>query len=139
MPKRRAQFTRRGTTLKPVDAEIFAHLNTEELADLAGVNVATARRWKAACKLPETVKRLLEITALGRLDVLGWRGWRLIRGELISPEGWQFKPGDVMSLQLLRMQVRGLEAERRAFLNLDAQPESQHDAPEILQRISRAV
>jgi hypothetical protein len=127
----------RKSTLSSVDADIFAHLKAEELSELAGVTLSTARRWRQRKALPEPVRRLLEVTALGRLDILGWKGWRIIDGELLSPEGWAFGPGEVMSLRLLRMQVRELERERRAWIATTPQPEPS-DADERLEGIRRS-
>jgi Phage protein len=137
MPIRSRQIARRGPTLKPVDEEIFANLNTDELAELAGVNVATARRWKAQKKLPESICRLLEVTALGRLDILGWKGWRLIRGELISPEGWEFQPGDLIAIPFLREQLRAYQVAERAWKAMTPQPEPSDGTDELLARIAR--
>lgn len=126
---------RKAPNVHPVDTEVLAYLSIAELAELAGVDQATARRWKARKRLPEPVRRLLELTALGRLDVFGWKGWRLVHGELVSPEGWTFDPGHVMSLPILREQLRTLHVERRKFLGLESQPEPSHDADELLARI----
>jgi len=41
---------------------------------------------------------------LGCLDP-AWRGWVLRAGKLISPEGWEATPQDVLSLPSLRAQL----------------------------------
>lgn len=102
---------------------MLAHLSAAELADLAGVDPATARRWRSLGRLPEPVRRLLEITALGRLDILGWRGWKVVRGTLVSPEGWEFTPGAVLAISLMRQQISHYQTLERRWKRLDAQPE----------------
>ena len=52
-----------------------------------------------------------------------WRGWILRAGKLISREGWEVTPGDVLSLPLLRAQIAGYQAKERQVLAMDAQPE----------------
>jgi Phage protein len=52
-----------------------------------------------------------------------WRGWILRGGQLISPEGWEARPGDVLTLPLLRAQIATYQAKERAALAMDAQPE----------------
>jgi hypothetical protein len=94
----------------------------ERLADLTGVDVSTARRWKRAGKLPAPILRLLALCLLGRLDLLGWDGWTLLDGSLQSPEGWAFSPGEVLALPLLRLQLAQAQAEIRRFMGLEQQP-----------------
>lgn len=61
-----------------------------------------------------------------------WTGWRFHDGELLSPGGDAFKPGDVLSLGLLRQQ---LAAQRREIERLTvhlavaeaAQPQAAND------------
>jgi len=57
----------------------------------------------------------------GELDDLhkAWRGWRLVRGTLYSPEGWAFTPGAVLTLPLLETQVREMQRERYFFAQAD--------------------
>jgi Phage protein len=112
--------------------------SAELLAAITGVDISTARRWKRAGKLPATAARLLSIVVLGDITVLGFTGWRILRGELISPEGWTYSPGEVMALTLLRQRVAHLEAERRKFLGLDAQPEPTENILDVLNRIVAA-
>lgn len=52
-----------------------------------------------------------------------WRGWQLREGKLISQEGWEVTPGDVLSLPLLRAQIATCQARERQVLAMDAQPE----------------
>jgi hypothetical protein len=42
-----------------------------------------------------------------------------VRGELISPEGWQFTPGAVRSIPLLQSQVKTYQRERRFVAQAD--------------------
>lgn len=92
-----------------------------EIARLCGVDVATARRWKRGkSRIPKCARTLL-VGDLSALDP-AWRGWTLKAGKITSPEGWQYSPGEVLSLALLRQQIAHLEAERRRADELLDQP-----------------
>lgn len=94
--------------------EALARIEPQRLAELAGVHVSTARRWIRTGKCPRSVARLVRVCLCGELDDIhaAWRGWRLVRGTLYSPEGWEFSPGAVRSLPLLQTQVREMRRER---------------------------
>lgn len=44
-----------------------------------------------------------------------WSGWSLDAGELVSPEGWRFTPGDVRAGVYQELRARTLEADLRAL------------------------
>ena len=93
----------------------------ELIAQLCRVNVATARRWKrGASRMPETAKMILTAD-LGNLDP-AFRGWRVLGGKLISPEGWEATPADVLCLPLLRAQVAAYQARERQVQGMEEQP-----------------
>ena len=73
---------------------------------------------------------------LGQLDVFGWKGWRLVYGVLIGPDGWQFMPGEILALPLLRAQLSALQVTERQFRATEPQPEPVDDAGELLARIN---
>lgn len=52
-----------------------------------------------------------------------WRGWRLERGELVSPEGWTFTPSNVTASELYRRLIveRG-ERDRTRRMAVEADP-----------------
>lgn len=101
--------------------ESLAGIRAEQLAALGCVHLSTARRWKRTGKCPRWLERLVRVCHRGELDDIhrAWRGWRLERGELISPEGWQFSPGAVRSIPLLQTQVKTYQLERRFFQQAD--------------------
>lgn len=43
-------------------------------------------------------------------------------GKLVSPEGWEASPGDVLSIPLLKAQISAYQAKQRATEALDKQP-----------------
>lgn len=51
-----------------------------------------------------------------------WIGWTMKAGKIISPEGWAYAPGEVLSLTLLRAQIAHLETERRRECAMEEQP-----------------
>lgn len=62
------------------------------------------------------------ITELADLDA-AWRGWRLCRGELVSPEGWRFTPGAVRAGELYRRRVLEIgDRDRAERMALEVDP-----------------
>ena len=93
----------------------------ETIAALCKVNVRTARRWKKGeRKMPEAA-RMIMAGDLGAFD-RAWRGWSFRDGKLISPDGWEASPGDVMSITLLRAQISAYQAKERQIDALEEQP-----------------
>lgn len=84
------------------------------IARLTGAHPDTARRWKRAGKAPAAIAALLELRLAGELGLVddGWRGFRLLRGRLWTPEDAPVTPGDVRAIPYRREQLR--ELERRA-------------------------
>lgn len=85
------------------------------LVAITGAHVTTARRWKRAPRVPAWLARLVRVLIEGELGDVSesWRGWRLVRGELISPEGWTATPGEVRALPLMRQQIALYQVEQR--------------------------
>jgi hypothetical protein len=67
--------------------------------------------------MPQTAAMILS-GDLGHLDP-EWCGWSLRAGKLISPEGWEAAPGDVLSIQLLRAQLAGYQAKEREVAHME--------------------
>jgi hypothetical protein len=70
--------------------------------------------------MPETAKMVLT-GDLGYLDA-AFTGWRLLGGKLVSPEGWEATPQDILSLPLLRAQVSAYQARQRQVERMEEQP-----------------
>lgn len=81
---------------------------SEQLAERTGVSLRTARRWRQTGQYPPWAAILIRVMIRGDLGAIdpAWRGWRLIRGQLVSRENWIFPPGEVLSIPLMRGQVR---------------------------------
>jgi len=96
-------------------------IGAERIAELTGVHVSTARRWKRTGKRPRWVAPFLAMAIGGELAPIAhpWRGWILRGGCLISPEGWSFQPGEIRSLPLLHAQVRTYQQQARTHLQAD--------------------
>lgn len=86
--------------------------SAELLARLAGVSLRTAQRWKHAGKTPHRYSDKLSLILEGDLGRLwpGWRGFRLLNGMLITPEGESLTPGDLRAVPIRKAQVRELQA-----------------------------
>lgn len=91
------------------------------IARICKVDIRTARRWKAGeRRMPETARMVLA-GDLGSFDS-AWRGWRFCGGKLMSPEGWELSPGDVLSIPLMRAQISAYQARERQVQSMDEQP-----------------
>jgi hypothetical protein len=51
-----------------------------------------------------------------------FRGWKMRDYKLISPEGWEATPGDVLSIPLLRAQVSADQTKQRMIEAIEEQP-----------------
>jgi len=93
----------------------------DQIAALCGVDIATARRWKSGrSRIPVAAKKLLA----GDLGAFGkeWKGWKIVKGEIVSPEGWSYPPGEILAIPFLRAQLAHFESLRRQARELDEQP-----------------
>jgi len=86
-------------------------ISIKEIARICHVDLTTARRWKRKADCP-MMARVLILGDLGCFDPR-WKGWRLYKGNLISPEGWEITKGDVISSPLLRQQLAAFKTELR--------------------------
>jgi hypothetical protein len=96
--------------LRPND--VIYGIPVSEIARICGVDLATARRWKRGATCPPQSALMLLAGDLGVFDVR-WRGWRIQRGFLVSPEGWSASTGDVLSIQLTQAQLAAYRHENK--------------------------
>jgi|SRR5579862_1390479 len=93
---------------------ILYGLNIKEIARICGVSLKTAQRWKSGQTVPPKTALQVLIRNLGCFHP-GWHGWTINEaGQLVSPEGWQASPGDVLAIQFTQAQLSAwrLEAQR---------------------------
>ena len=85
----------------------LAPIHDAHLVELTGVHPVTVRRWKKLVRLPCWLERLVRVCVHGELADVdpAWRGWRLIAGELVSPEGWTYTPGAVRAGRLWKQRA----------------------------------
>lgn len=92
-----------------------------EIARRCGVSLKTATRWKTgATRMPKAAAMVLT-EDLGDLDA-AWKGWKLRNGKLVSREGWEASPGDVLSIPLLHAQVQAYQSKERVANAMEEQP-----------------
>jgi hypothetical protein len=106
-----------------------AGMSYQVAADLCGVTTRTIRRWEKAGRCPVWFLTLCRAYG-GRLDALrdsgdGWRGWRLVAGALVSPEGITYTPYEVNSIPWLWAMVNDL----RTTLQRETAPGTQKVLP----------
>lgn len=71
---------------------------------MCGVDITTARRWKRGAICPPIGAVALLEGDLGFLDPR-WAGWKIRRGDLVSPESWVMTKGDVLASRLHEAQL----------------------------------
>jgi hypothetical protein len=86
--------------------------SVKHIADTCGVDLTTARRWKRRAQRPPPWAFPLLMGDLGFFDP-AWKGWRLVRGELVSPENWRITLGDVLAQRLVAAQIAAYQTENR--------------------------
>lgn len=92
--------------------EVIYGIPIKEIVRICQVDVTTARRWKRGAQSPPQWALCLLTGDLGFLDPL-WAGWRLIRGDLVSPENWIITRGDVLAQRLVAAQIAAYQTENR--------------------------
>jgi hypothetical protein len=95
------------------------------LVELTGAHPVTVRRWKKLARLPRWLERLVRVCLQGELGEIdpAWNGWRIVRGELISPEGRSYSPGAIRASTLWRARALELGAlDRKSRIAFDANP-----------------
>lgn len=104
------------------DMDAVYGLPPEVVAERTGVDVSTARRWKAGTtRLPKAARLILQAD-LGCFSP-EWAGWRLEGQDLVSPEGWRIARGQVMNVPLMRQQLAGYQTELRKLQTAVAMPQ----------------
>lgn len=92
--------------------EDISCFSVKDIASTCGVDLTTARRWKRRAQCPPPWALPLLRGDLGFFDP-AWKGWRLIRGELVSPENWRITLGDVLAQRLVAAQIAAYQSENR--------------------------
>ncbi|MBY5946102.1 regulator [Photobacterium rosenbergii] len=74
-------------------------LSIEETAELCFKSVRTVTRWDAGNPIPPECRRLMRMYSGLELDPLSdeWRGWRIQKGQLITPNSWSLTPNRIVA------------------------------------------
>lgn len=107
----------------PRELRYASGLDLATCAAFLGISPRTLRRWETRERAPKWALALLYARAYGLpLDARDWRGWRFVRGRLVSPEGLSYTPGMLRAWQFkeqelwtLRRQFRRWRDGRAAF------------------------
>jgi hypothetical protein len=104
---------------RSMDATQFLTVGT--LCERLGVPAVTARRWLRTGRLPALARLAAAVILGGDLGLIdpAWKGWKLTRGKIVSPENWDYTPGDVMSLTFERARARTYAAKLRYATQAD--------------------
>jgi DNA-binding XRE family transcriptional regulator len=124
MPKDFDYFYHDFTSWKPdaymlKEARLYADLTPQQAADLCGLHRTTyMRQEKGQRRVSVAVFRLIMMHN-GYLPP-PWQGWRLKAGQLLTPEGQGYSPGDVQSIFWTKQIIEGLKRDLRELqANLD--------------------
>lgn len=101
---------------------ILSGLSIKKIVEVCQVDATTARRWKRGAICPPQSALSLLTGDLGFLDP-AWAGWNLIRGHLVSPEGWEISMSDVLASRLHEAQLAAWRKEVRDMKALVAEYE----------------
>ena len=86
---------------------MFAGLSRDDAAELLGVSLRTVGHWESGATRPAYAAfRLLRLTRHGELSDPAWRGFRLSRGLLWTPEGKSFAPAEMTWQSLIVQRAR---------------------------------
>lgn len=87
--------------------ELIERIGERAVARELNIHEKTLYRWKTG-RVPIPGRQHLAIKLLLG-DLPGtegrWTGWGFVQGELVSPGGDRYRPGDVLSLIILRQQL----------------------------------
>lgn len=85
------------------------------LARALGISERTARRFKASGQMPFAYAVVWAVLAEGDLGAVdpAFKGWRIERGRIVAPEGYGFRPGELLAIPLRMQQIAHLEREAR--------------------------
>lgn len=105
---------------KPTNLAFYG-IPAATIAQVCGVALSTARSYKNGTRRPSrAVVTLIQLWKDGRMLGPEWKGWRVHKGELISPENQVLRQGQVRAfvtcMQLLYEVTRG-HTEYRAIID----------------------
>jgi uncharacterized protein DUF3653 len=88
-------------------------LTARMIAELTGVSLKTAQRWKHQGFAPAIAAQLIEIRAQADLGALerSWAGFRIAPGLICTPENIKLTPGDLRAIPYRAQQIREYERE----------------------------
>ncbi|WP_256384535.1 DUF3653 domain-containing protein [Photobacterium toruni] len=74
------------------------NLSIEKTAELCFKSVNTVAGWDRGRDIPPVCRRLMKLYSNRNLDPINdhWRGWRISKGELITPNGWTLTPDKIV-------------------------------------------
>lgn len=108
-------------------------IRSEVIAELCKVDVATARRWKSGASTMPYTAAVLVSGDLGAFSA-HWQGWRIQGDAIISPDGWQIRRDDALTVPLMLGQINALRAEVAKYREWDDKGE-QPAPPDVLPQI----
>ncbi|WP_370646477.1 DUF3653 domain-containing protein [Photobacterium sp. OFAV2-7] len=74
-------------------------LSKIETAKLCFKNVRTITCWDSGQEIPPECKRLMKLYCCRDLEAINenWRGWKIVKGRLVTPNGWTLTPDRIVT------------------------------------------
>jgi hypothetical protein len=92
----------------------FPAASAAAVAAALGISLRSARRYKAAGQLPFPYAVMWAVLGCGDLGAIRpeWRGWRIHGGQIVTPDGYGFSPGELAAVPIRYQHLAALERER---------------------------
>lgn len=124
-------------TTTPRELREACGLTRPTAAAWLNITTRTLRRWESTGRAPVWALDKLHVRAYGLpLDAEPWRGWRLWRGALVSPEGLEYTPGTLRAWQFKQQELETLRRQFRRWCEPGRQMEL-WPGSELRARLSR--
>lgn len=95
-------------------------LQSNEIQRIFGVTRRTAVDWSRN-GIPQHLAKAAAALQGGNLAALSptWSGWRVIAGQLVSPEGLHFTPGEIRGIPFRKAQIEEYQRQQRFAAQTD--------------------
>jgi len=88
-------------------------LHKEDAAKVCDVSLRTWSAWESGFRrMPVATWSWFQVVITGLVPSKAWEGWSMKNGQLHSPDGATFNPGELLAIPYLRAQIEEMERTR---------------------------